>query len=76
MTQYERGVRLEREVIKIFKENGFIAFRTAGSHSPFDVILVKETENLMGEKNRKICFVAFVQCKVTKDLKTNPEKML
>ena len=61
MSNYNKGVRLEREVIKIFKENGYIAFRTAGSHSPFDVILVKTTE-----ENKKICFVAFVQCKVKK----------
>ena len=61
MTRYEKGVKLEREVIKIFKENGFIAFRSAGSHSPFDVVLAKKTDF-----NEKICFVAFVQCKVKK----------
>ena len=56
---YKRGVRLEREVMQIFKEHGFVVMRTAGSHSPFDVVLVKESEEL-----KKICFVAFVQCKV------------
>ena len=56
---YKRGVRLEREVMQIFKEHGFIVMRTAGSHSPFDVVLVKESDEL-----KKICFVAFVQCKV------------
>ena len=61
MTHYQKGVRLEREVIQLFKENGYTAFRTAGSHSPFDVVLVKTTE-----ENKKICFVAFVQCKVSK----------
>jgi len=61
MTNYVKGVRLERDVIRIFKENGYTAFRTAGSHSPFDVVLVKQTE-----ENKKICFVAFVQCKVKK----------
>jgi len=58
---YKKGVRLEREIISIFKEKGYIAMRTAGSHSPFDVILVKETQ-----ENKKICFVAFVQCKIKK----------
>ena len=58
---YERGVRLEREVVRIFKENGFEAVRTAGSHSQWDVILVKESSEL-----KKICFVAFVQCKTKK----------
>lgn len=71
MNNYRKGVKLERDVIKIFKENGFTAFRSAGSHSPFDVVLVKQTE-----ENKKICFVAFVQCKVTGDLKTRPEDLL
>jgi len=61
MTQYEKGVRLEREVVNLFKKHGFKAARTAGSHSPYDVIIWKETE-----KYKKICFVAFVQCKVRK----------
>ena len=58
---YERGVRLEREIMQIFKDNGYIVMRTAGSHSPFDVVLIKESAEL-----KKICFVAFVQCKVKK----------
>ena len=61
MSVYNKGVRLEREVIKIFKDNGFNALRSAGSHSPYDVVIWKETE-----ENKKICFVAFVQCKVKK----------
>ena len=60
-TNYEKGVRLEREVVNIFKKAGFEAVRTAGSKSPFDVILWKTTD-----QNKKICFVAFVQCKVKK----------
>ena len=55
---YLRGVRFEREVMKIFEKEGFVVMRTAGSHSPFDVILVKETEDL-----KRIAHVAFVQCK-------------
>ena len=62
---YQKGVRLEREVVKIFEEKGWSAIRTAGSHSPFDVILTKYTEG-NGEKLKKICFVAFIQCKVKK----------
>ena len=58
---YLRGVRLEREVIAIFKAAGYQALRTAGSHSPYDVVIWKETK-----ENKKICFVAFVQCKVKK----------
>ena len=72
MSVYNKGVRLEREVIKIFKDNGFNALRSAGSHSPYDVVIWKETE-----ENKKICFVAFVQCKVkklkTESLRTSSE---
>ena len=59
---YIRGVRLEREVQAIFKAAGYKALRTAGSHSPWDVVLVKESPTL-----KKICFVAFVQCKTKKN---------
>ena len=59
---YERGVRFEREVMEIFKEKGYIPIRTAGSHSPFDVILVKTTKGM-----KRIAHVAFVQCKTKKE---------
>ena len=58
---YSRGVRFEREVMQIFKDAGYIVMRTAGSHSPFDVILVKKTDNM-----DRIAHVAFVQCKTKK----------
>jgi|TARA_Y100000310_G_scaffold157582_1_gene156989 Holliday junction resolvase len=60
---YIRGVRFEREIINLFKDNGFTAVRTAGSHSPYDVIVTKESE-----QSKKICFVFFVQCKIKKKL--------
>lgn len=63
--KYQRGVRFEREVQQIFKEHGFKTMRTAGSHSPWDVVLVKEAENEGGVK--KIAYVAFVQCKTQKN---------
>lgn len=56
---YNRGRALEYEVVKIFKDAGYIAQRTAGSHSVFDVILAKK-----GQNTEKIVFVAFVQCKL------------
>ena len=59
-----RGVRFEREVMEIFKEHGFEVIRTAGSHSPFDVILVKYEDREGGVK--RIAHVAFVQCKTEK----------
>lgn len=35
---YVNGRRKEYQYIKLLEDNGFIAFRSAGSHSPFDVI--------------------------------------
>lgn len=59
MNRYRKGADFEREVIAIFKEHGWEGLRSAGSHSPYDVVLIKYTP-----ENKKICFVAFVQCKV------------
>lgn len=73
MTNYKRGVRLEREVQHIFKEKGWEAIRTAGSHSPFDVILVKYSKDANGI-NEKVCFVSFVQCKISRVKKENTDK--
>lgn len=75
MTEYEKGVRLEREVINIFKKHGYEALRSAGSHGLFDVTLIKTTEG-GGKKYKKVCFVAFVQCKVTSDLNSDVEKLV
>jgi len=58
---YVQGRNFEYEVTKIFKEKGFEAIRTAGSHSPYDVILVKKTRDL-----KKIANVCFVQCKTNR----------
>lgn len=55
---YVQGRNFEYEVVKIFKDKGFTAIRTAGSHSPYDVILVKHTPTL-----KKVANVCFIQCK-------------
>lgn len=61
MTKYMKGKQYEQEVINIFKDNGYKTIRSAGSKGQWDVVLIKETE-----KNKRICFVAFVQCKIKK----------
>jgi len=40
MTNYRRGVTAERKALKVLEEAGYIVARTAGSHSPFDVVAV------------------------------------
>lgn len=40
MTNYENGVRRERILVNKARENGLLAFRSAGSHSPIDVFIL------------------------------------
>ena len=62
MTNYARGVRYEREVVNLFKDAGYVAQRTAGSHSWFDVVATKKTRLM-----KKVChIVILIQCKTVK----------
>ena len=38
MSQYSKGANFERRVIKHLRSEGFRAHRTAGSHTPIDVM--------------------------------------
>ena len=37
---YQKGVRFERALVNTAKKIGKIAFRSAGSHSPIDVVII------------------------------------
>ena len=50
---YLKGIRKERKFVNEARKLGFIAFRSAGSHSPIDVCIIDL-------ENRKI---EFIQCK-------------
>lgn len=50
---YNKGARKERILVNQARDNGCIAFRSAGSHSPIDVCIIDIP-------NRKI---DFIQCK-------------
>lgn len=39
---YEAGRRYEDETVALFEAAGWLAFRTAGSHSPWDVVAVSD----------------------------------
>jgi Holliday junction resolvase len=52
---YRRGADKERKLVKRAKEEGKIAFRSAGSHSPIDVCIIDHA-------NRRI---DLIQCKST-----------
>lgn len=58
---YERGRDLEYIVKKIFSDAGWKAQRTAGSHSEWDLICVKE-----GTKYHDEVWVLMLQCKRVK----------
>jgi hypothetical protein len=45
---YLRGVRLERELVNLGRQHGWIAYRSAGSHSCIDVTWVREKDKLPG----------------------------
>jgi Holliday junction resolvase len=51
---YEKGRRKEYKIVNLFKSWGYnVAQRTAGSHSPFDVIAINSKEKV----------IKLVQCK-------------
>lgn len=37
---YHRGYLIERRACKLLEQAGYVVARTAGSHSPFDVVAV------------------------------------
>ena len=53
---YRKGRKFEYELVKEARKNGQIAFRSAGSHSPIDVVVI-------GEQNK---IIYFIQCKNSK----------
>jgi len=50
---YLKGRRKEYKHVKIMREKGFLSQRTAGSHSPFDVIAI----------NQETKEIRLIQCK-------------
>ena len=47
-SHYLRGVRLERELVNLGREHGWIAYRSAGSHSCIDVTWLRAKDKLPG----------------------------
>jgi len=41
-TPYQRGRRLEYRVIERLRRDGFFCLRSAGSHSPVDIVAVRD----------------------------------
>ena len=54
MTNYEKGRTFEWDFIKVSEKNGYMGFRSAGSHSPVDVILIDAYNNPLLQRPRVI----------------------
>jgi Holliday junction resolvase len=66
---YLKGVRKERKIVNQARDEGLIAFRSAGSHSPIDVVII----------NKVTKTIRFIQCKpetMTRFMKMKLEKEL
>ena len=54
--RYRKGARYEREIVNSAREAGRLSFRSAGSHSPIDVVVIdskKRTIELIQAKAGK-----------------------
>jgi len=47
MSNYSKGANFERRVRKHFEAEGWVVFRSAGSHSPADLIALKAGEVML-----------------------------
>jgi Holliday junction resolvase len=43
LTRYRKGADKERRIVNKAREAGYLAFRSAGSHSPIDVFILNPT---------------------------------
>lgn len=73
MSNYRRGADFERRVKERLEGQGWTVFRTAGSHSPADLIALKsERGQLFGSPLRPD--VHLIQCKSGKTAMTKRER--
>jgi len=63
---YLKGVRKERKLVNKARANKLLAFRSAGSHSPIDVVIIDKY-------HRK---VRFIQCKPDDMAQSEKERLL
>lgn len=51
-TNYERGVEVERKIIHQLEKEGYVATRSAGSHSKFDIWAFNHLHTLLIQSKR------------------------
>lgn len=62
---YNKGVRKERRVVNEYRAKGWISFRSAGSHSPIDVVAIDPQSRM----------VKIFQCKGDKMPQSQKDKL-
>jgi Holliday junction resolvase len=62
MNRYKKGADFERKIVNAFRKMGCTALRSAGSHSPVDIVVIQDKEILL------------IQCKKGKLSKPAKEK--
>jgi Holliday junction resolvase len=53
MTNYQKGARKERKLVNQARAHGLTALRSAGSHSPIDVVIIDSVHRI----------ISLLQCK-------------
>ena len=64
-TNYNKGVRKERKIVNAARAKNYISFRSAGSHSPIDVVVI----------NPQAKTIQLIQCKPS-DMPENARRRL
>lgn len=73
-SKYQKGRRTEYEAMTELEKEGYSCFRTAGSHSPFDVLAINKTEiRLLQAKSVKGKYFSFKkEIQEIKDFNNHP----
>ena len=76
-TNYQRGYAFENKIVNFFRGKGFFAVRTAGSHTPVDVIawdedsfyLIQAKAGKMGKSEILAAMGALIACVISPPLR-------
>ena len=74
MTNYSRGANFERRVKKHMEDAGWICFRSAGSHSPADLVCLKAIPPIRGLSRMGLGLL--IQCQLDKGFNKNKKEGL
>lgn len=58
-TQYQKGVAFERELVSLFKTVGCYSWRSAGSHGPYDVMVLGSFDQVQAGYDKLFTLLGF-----------------